>query len=125
MPDIDSVKRALHCRGQDLMIDPPACDQCEYHFEMPNGSGCDFRRLCRDAAEMIKSSKLVRTEHALYTVHEPKEQKFLVDSDGKITPLPVVVRCKDCKWRGTKACFCKAEVEDTWFCSEGERKEGR
>lgn len=35
-----------------------------------------------------------------------------------------VVRCKDCKWRGTNACFCKArdDVQDDWFCSEGERK---
>ena len=40
---------------------------------------------------------------------------------------PRLVRCKDCKWRGTNACFCKArdDVQDDWFCSEGERKEGR
>ncbi len=34
-----------------------------------------------------------------------------------------IVRCKDCKWRNTKACFCKApnDVQDEWFCSEGEK----
>ena len=34
-----------------------------------------------------------------------------------------LVRCKDCKWRGTEACFCKAkdDVKDDWFCSEGEK----
>ena len=34
-----------------------------------------------------------------------------------------IVRCKDCKWRGTEACFCKAkdDVKDDWFCSEGEK----
>ena len=53
MPDIDSVKRALHCRGKDLMIDAPACDQCDYSVQMPDRGGCDFRRLCRDAAELI------------------------------------------------------------------------
>lgn len=53
MPDKDATLRALHCRAQDLMIDLPPCDQCEYRFEMPNGSGCDFRRLCRDAAELM------------------------------------------------------------------------
>ena len=53
MPDRYAILRALHCRGKDLMIDAPACDQCEYQFQMPNGGGCDFRRLCRDAAELI------------------------------------------------------------------------
>jgi len=28
---------------------------------------------------------------------EQETQKFFVDESGKITPLPVVVRCKDCK----------------------------
>ena len=62
---------------------------------------------------------------ALAMLKEQGKQKFFVDESGKITPLPVVVRCKDCKWRGTNACFCKAkdDVRDNWFCSEGERKE--
>lgn len=36
-----------------------------------------------------------------------------------------LVRCKDCKWRNTSACFCKAtsDVQDEWFCSEGEAKQ--
>lgn len=53
MPDIDSVKRALHCRAQDLMIDPPPCDQCDYSVHTETVYMCDFRRLCRDAAELI------------------------------------------------------------------------
>ena len=38
---------------------------------------------------------------------------------------PEIVRCRDCKWRRTNACFCKArdDVQDNQFCSEGERKE--
>jgi len=37
--------------------------------------------------------------------------------------LPEIIRCRDCKWRDTHACFCKApnDVRDDWFCSEGER----
>lgn len=33
-----------------------------------------------------------------------------------------IVQCKDCKWRNTKACFCKStkDVRDDWFCSECE-----
>ena len=38
-----------------------------------------------------------------------------------------IVRCKDCKWRNTRACFCKSplDVKGYWFCSEGERKTER
>ena len=37
-----------------------------------------------------------------------------------------IVRCTDCKWRGTNACFCKAkdDVQGDWFCSEGEKRTG-
>ena len=46
---------------------------------------------------------------------KPKSMMEIIKEAGYV----MVVRCKDCKWRGTKACFCKAEeVEDTWFCSE-------
>ena len=44
---------------------------------------------------------------------------------GKLTITYVdIIRCKDCKWRNTKACFCKApnDVQDDWFCSEGDVK---
>ena len=57
--------------------------------------------------------------------------KFCVDTiDNALVMLKEqeeIVLCKDCKWRNTGACFCKApkDVRDDWFCSEGERKEGR
>lgn len=60
MPDREAILRALHCRGQDLMIDAPACDQCEYRFQMPNRGGCDFRRLCRDAAAVMAEPDAVK-----------------------------------------------------------------
>ena len=50
---------------------------------------------------------------------------FLVrDALELLKEQPPIVRCKDCKWRGTNACFCKAknDVQDDWFCSEGERR---
>lgn len=93
-----------------------------------------------DILELLKEQEDLGTElaNAVELIHKKNEriekllkeqetQKFFVDESGKITPLPVVVRCKDCKWRGTNACFCKArdDVRDNWFCSEGERKEGR
>ena len=89
--------------------------------------GCPFEKslLCRhymlaDALAMLKKQE---------------EQKFFVDESGKITPLPVVVRCKDCKY-----CFAEGFVRehnicdkhegiqgqpDDWFCADGERKEGQ
>ncbi len=73
-----------------------------------------------------------------YLTDKKKEQKFLVDSDGRITPLPVVVRCKDCKHGepcknglGEDAIECFdsdicLEVRcrrPNWFCANGELKE--
>lgn len=54
--------------------------------------------------------------------------RLYFDGNGGITPIPdevKIVRCKDCKWRYTNACFCKApnDVRDDWFCSEGEMKQ--
>ena len=50
------------------------------------------------------------------------EQKTIDSLDAH--NAPELVRCKDCKWRNTKACFCKApgDVRDDWFCSEGEKR---
>lgn len=55
MADIEKVVSALHCRAQDLMIDPPACDGCDYQIQMVNRMGCDFRRLCRDALALLNN----------------------------------------------------------------------
>lgn len=48
-----------------------------------------------------------------------------IDKLPTIDAVPVV-RCKDCKWRHTKACiyeFIKAVPrEDNDFCSDGERR---
>ena len=107
MPDIDSVKRALHCRGQDLMIDLPPCDQCEYRFEMPNGGGCDFRRLCRDAAEMMTVQEAVvrckDCKHAMMT------------ADGKM--------CKYCAMDTDDFGYQREVYHDAdWFCADGKRR---
>jgi len=67
---------------------------------------------------------------------EQKKQKFFVDSDGKITPLPDVVRCKDCIHRGDSGkCVLSAISEEKnfplfmldnrgeWFCADGKRRD--
>lgn len=47
MPDRERLISALHCRAQDLSIDLPPCDECDY--QMMNHRGCDIRRICRRA----------------------------------------------------------------------------
>ena len=73
MPDREKVKNGLEvCRDQD---NPPgyrftSCvDDCPYH-----GNGC-ARKLKEDAIALLK---------------EQGKQKFFVDAEGKITPLPIV-----------------------------------
>lgn len=68
-------------------------------------------------------------EMLIELLKEQEAQKFFVDESGKITPLPVVVRCKDCKyWTvGDFGPFCPYhhDARPDWFCADGERKEGR
>ena len=83
--------------------------------------GCAFRTGRRDIRCPLK---------------EREAQKFFVDESGKITPLPVVVRCKDCVHRGeAEKCVLAAISEEKdyplfmldnrgeWFCADGEAKE--
>ena len=87
---------------------------------------------------------------AIALLKEQEAQKFFVDESGKITPLPVVVRCKDCKHRPKEIPFTTSWGEtqtylefpndskcpcwnpsddyyswmpdDDWFCADGERR---
>ena len=74
----------------------------------------------------------LRIDNALALLKKQEAQKFFVDESGKITPLPVVVRCKDCKYApGNKEGYtCKIrdilgmymKNPDYFFCADGERK---
>lgn len=59
MPDIERLISALHCRAQDLMIDPPACDGCDYHdqLESINNGGCNIKRLCKDFLDLLNEQE--------------------------------------------------------------------
>ena len=89
-----------------------------------------------------KAKKFLRTiDETITLLKEQEKQKFLVDENGKITPLPVVVMCKDCRWgdrslngKGEEMILCynsDTGIEDgylhepDWYCREGECKEGR
>ena len=64
-------------------------------------------------------------EDILELLKEQEKQKFFVDENRKITPLPVVVRCKDCKHHGEWSCaVCINELFETagnWYCADGEK----
>ena len=63
---------------------------------------------------------------ALKLLKERGKKRFFVDSDGKITPLPDVVLCKDCKKHGDIGCplwtAVEFETKDDFFCADGERR---
>ena len=70
--------------------------------------------------------------NAIAMLKEKEARKFLVDENGKITPLPVVVRCKDCVFgkrekndsTGMTWIYCGHHREnrpEDWFCADGEK----
>jgi len=73
-----------------------------------------------DAVELIRK----KNERIEKLLKQKETQKFFVDESGKITPLPVVVRCKDCHYRGLeeRPILCQVMADD-WFCADGRRKE--
>ena len=112
MPDREKVIKGLNNIGREIVN------------TIGHGEAVQYLRTIDDAIALLK---------------EQKKQKFFVDSDGKITPLPVVVRCKDCRWgdrsrngKGEEMILCyngDTGIEDgylhepDWFCAEGERKD--
>ena len=63
-------------------------------------------------------------EDTIAMLKEQEKKKCFVDSDGKITPLPDVVRCKDCgNQDGYIVCGITGESHPpTWFCADGKRE---
>ena len=125
-------------------------------------NGCPYENECavehlndpllRDAIELLKEQEDLGTEltNAVELIHKKNEriekllknqeaQKFFVDESGKITPLPVVVRCKDCIYgkheknesTGMEWIYCAHHREsrpNEWFCASGSptiKQEGR
>jgi len=110
-----SIDREKVIKGLMVCVDripgKYSCNECPYEID---GNDCEIN-MTKDALALLK---------------EQGAQKFFVDESGKITPLPVVVRCKDCKhkeesvspsweaWCNRLHCGCDFD----WFCADGERK---
>ena len=91
------------------------CNHCPYRGDDNGGWNC--HEMQNDAIELLK----------FYKEHEHEVcANCPVDKDYE-----EVIRCKDCKRRGTYQCpvyvggdgMCSEP--DDWFCADGERKEGR
>lgn len=85
-----------------------------------------------DKKEKAKTVEWI--DDTLELLKEQEKKKFFVDSDGKITPLPDVVRCKDCIHRGkVEKCVLAAIAAEKnyplfmldnrgeWYCADGGR----
>lgn len=131
MPDGEKVIKGLEiCKPSKYSR---TCGVCPYREEM----NCDYV-LWHDVLELLKEQQQQIWElqdQVEYLTDKQKAQKFFVDESGKITPLPVVVRCKDCVHRGKpeKCVLAAASVEKDyplfmldnrgeWFCADGERR---
>ena len=144
MPDRETVLTWLEICGKDRNCSG-ACPYSEHGF----GEYGECReQLMEDAFDLLKEDchncklecllqkydELKGKYDAL--LKEQETQKFFVDESGKITPLPVVVRCKDCIHRGnSEKCILSAISKEKdfplfildnrgdWFCADGVRKE--
>ena len=126
-----SIDREKVIKGLETCRTRVHCKECPYAYDKRADDSYCEAVLHNDVLALLK---------------EQEVQKFFVDESGKITPLPVVVRCKDCKHRPIKPndyengfdlefpdnkCPCQNGDDgwyswypaDNWYCAEGERKE--
>ena len=120
MIEREKVLSGLHCRGQDLVIDPPACDGCRYHVQFANRIiGCDFRQLCRDAIDLLKEQEAVvplTIDDAVSEIMD-KHYKRMKEQEAKIPSIMQDVEgiwatCPTC---GNKLRAILAMEMDTYF----------
>ena len=148
MAELDKVIKGLErCKLYNKLN----CEKCPYDYNgRGNGKSECTAELASDVLELLKEQDDMGKElcDAVELIHKKNEriekllkeqetQKFFVDESGKITPLPVVVRCKDCangevrtqSWDGVQYVECHAHEEEgydhedghplDWFCADG------
>ena len=63
------------------------------------------------------------------------DENIMIGSQGKIFEVAVIVRCKDCKYKGDSfECHLDSDLEehgghrtedyDDWFCADGVKRDG-
>ena len=110
------------------------CNKCPYEID---GNYCEIN-LTNDAIALLKEQQqqIWELQDQVEYLTDKQKKKFFVYSDGKITPLPDIVRCKDCKFRqsrvsriidGKECNLCemvKGYKPADWFCADGKHKRG-
>jgi len=128
MADIEKVIKGLEsCLNNYCHMDK--CPYCEF---VGNEYVCLENFLMRDSLDLLKEQQqqIWELQDQVEYLTDKQKKKFLVDSDGKITPLPVVVRCKDCVFgkheknesTGKEWIYCGHHREnrpEDWFCASG------
>ena len=128
MPDREKVINAINCCLNDSL-----CSECDYEG-IPR---CFDRVLLTDVLALLKEQEDIAEafNEAVARCRKYMEkcgaiptykgkQLFFADGKGNITPLPDIVRCKDCFFRDVKnrPVLCQVMADD-WFCADGRRKD--
>ena len=113
-------------------------NKCPYEID---GNYCEIN-LTNDAIALLKEQQqqIWELQDQVEYLTDKQKKKFFVYSDGKITPLPDIVRCKDCVHRGkVEKCVLAAIAAEKdfplfmldnhgeWYCADGrieEREKG-
>ena len=69
---IEEIDREKVVKGLEECTGNGNCTKCQYVKEKQTLS---CKKLLADALELIKSSRLIHTEHALYTVYERHDEE--------------------------------------------------
>lgn len=99
----------------------------------------DRENVIRHIREEIENAKFQKTHYASVSIDilsdacellkKQKARKFFADESGKVNPLPVVVRCKDCRFftepdsHGDQCAKIHWSRGAEWFCADGERRD--
>ena len=68
------IDREKVIKGIEICLHPGSCRECPYYRVYDTTIEKCAKEMMQDALELLK---------------EPQEQKFFVDIDGKMTPLPI------------------------------------
>ena len=107
---MDDGKLEKVIKGLEHCVNNDDCRGCVYFEEYSKIIHCGCGR---DALELLKK------------IEKPR---FIAYADGRIEPIPKIVRCRDCKHIGytNSHWFCKMLsrcVDEDWFCADGELAE--
>lgn len=117
--DREKVIKGHECCQISMSEENPfeKCEECPYNY----------------IGISVQDCRSVLSGNTLELLKEQGKRKFLIDEKGNITPLPEIVRCKDCIYGDDFDCpaplptgyLCqKGHGSHTgdWFCADGGKR---